>query len=569
MRNTRKPIRRETWMFAAVMIVLFAMFAWRQFFGFNKNDEIFYISTVYRFIQGDAMLVDEWNNVQLFALLTYPFYNLVRLFHPSNTGIVLIFRIGYLLVHGAAATYCYVRLKRFGWIRILPALFYFLSTPYNINSLSYNTLAFGFVLLTLVTFASAEKWTVGNAFLCGIFMAGAVLANPYAVTLFILYGAVCVVSWIRERKNGEYQKELGLLDIRSFFFMGVGAFCIFILFVIFVFSRASLSEIMESFYYIVMDTERKKPFLEKFAKYFIRIHRYYKGQVCVTAVLLAAWIVDRKKRIPRWLYLTAEIVVAVPYVVLYGFFGYSSIVDVVGINYIMIPLSFLGLIAYMTTEKKDRQLFWCWYLPGLFYTIPAHFATDTGILTVSASYMIPSAASILLIWKAIREQDHALCKNAVRGLFCVLLVLQFTSCLYLRMVYVWGDEHMPYLTSVLEEGPLQGIHTSPENETLYQDVLNDMDDLQLTKEDKLFVIGIAPWMYLNTDAECAAYSTWMTQETDPLIPLYYELHPEKLPTVIYCYEYDESILDTEFAQSFLDKGYVVETMRRGIVLTNR
>lgn len=42
-------------------------------FGFNKNDEIFYISTVYRFFQGDAMLVDEWNNVQLFALLIYPF----------------------------------------------------------------------------------------------------------------------------------------------------------------------------------------------------------------------------------------------------------------------------------------------------------------------------------------------------------------------------------------------------------------------------------------------------------------------------------------------------------------
>ena len=76
MSTTRKPIRLETWIFAAVMVVLFALFAWRQFFGFNKNDEIFYISTVYRFFQGDAMLVDEWNNVQLFALLIYPFYSI-------------------------------------------------------------------------------------------------------------------------------------------------------------------------------------------------------------------------------------------------------------------------------------------------------------------------------------------------------------------------------------------------------------------------------------------------------------------------------------------------------------
>lgn len=118
----------------------------------------------------------------------------------------------------------------------------------------------------------------------------------------------------------------------------------------------------------------------------------------MTAVLLAAWVLDRKKKIPGWLYLVLEMVAALPYIVLYGFFGYSSVVDVVGINYIMIPLSFVGMIAYVTAKQKDWRLFWCWYVPGLIYTLLAHFATDTGILTVSASYMIPSAASILLTW---------------------------------------------------------------------------------------------------------------------------------------------------------------------------
>ena len=76
-------------------------------------------------------------------------------------------------------------------------------------------------------------------------------------------------------------------------------------------------------------------------------------------------------------------------------------------------------------------------------------------------------------------------------------------------------------------------------------------------------------MYLSTDAECAAYSTWMTQETDPLIPLYYELHPEKLPTVIYCYGYDESMLDTEFEVSFTEQGYETSMMRQGLVFKYR
>ena len=77
--STTETIRLESGYLQAVLVVLFCpMFAWRQFYGFNKNDEIFYISTVYRFFQGDAMLVDEWNNVQLFAFITYPLYCLIR-----------------------------------------------------------------------------------------------------------------------------------------------------------------------------------------------------------------------------------------------------------------------------------------------------------------------------------------------------------------------------------------------------------------------------------------------------------------------------------------------------------
>ena len=84
--------KRISILFAGFLGLFFLMFAWRQFYGFNKNDEIFYISTVYRFFQGDAMLVDEWNNVQLFAFITYPVYCLIRLFHHSNEGIVIILR---------------------------------------------------------------------------------------------------------------------------------------------------------------------------------------------------------------------------------------------------------------------------------------------------------------------------------------------------------------------------------------------------------------------------------------------------------------------------------------------
>lgn len=545
--------------FAGILCLLFAVFAWRQFYGFNKNDEIFYISTVYRFFQGDAMLVDEWNNVQLFAFITYPLYWLIRLFHDSNEGIVLIFRMAYLAAQAAASVYCYCRMKRFGWVRILPALFYFVTTPYNINSLSYNTLAFGFVLLTLVTLSCMDEWRLKDSILCGIFTAGAVLANPYVILLFIVYGICCICFTMYGRRYGKETAEA--LSFKHFLWMGIGAFAVCVLFFLFVFSRGSLNEILENITYIVMDTERQKSFGEKFAKYFIRIHRYYKILVYVTAVLLVLRIADRKKKIVPSIYVAADLLVAIPYVIYYGFFW-----EMVGINYMLVPLAFPGLIAYVVSGKKDRRLFYGWYIPGLFYTLLAHFATNTGILTVSASYMIPSAASVLLICHAVKEQPKTIWLRYLAG---ALLAAQFIACIWQRITYVWGDGHLEYLTCELSEGPMKGIHTSEENEQLYLDVLQDMEDLQLTAEDKLFVVGIAPWMYLNTEAECGAYSTWETLETDPLIWTYYEIRQEKLPTVVYCYEYDESILETEFASKFINMGYEPEAMRRGMVLTRR
>jgi len=549
----------EHWIFAGALLLLFSVFVWRQFYGFNKNDEIFYISTVYRFFQGDAMLIDEWNNVQLFAFVTYPLFCLIRLFQDTNEGIVLIFRISYLVFQVLAASYCFCRMKRFGCIRILTALFYFVTTPYNINGLSYNTLAFGFVLLTLVTLACKEKFRFYDFILTGIFIAGAVLANPYVIVLFLIYSAACVTAFFYYRRR--WTDAPSVLQIRNYLLVCLGAFLIFILFILFIFSRGNVKEILECITYIVMDSERKKSFWEKFLKYFIRIHRYYRILVYVTAVLLVMWIVDRKKKAAPSFYLLLISVTAVPYILYYGFFW-----DMVGINYVLIPLAFPGFIAYLVSEQKDQRMFFFWYLPGLLYTLLAHFATNTGILTVSASYMIVSAASIIFIWNAVKEQGKIIWLYWLTGL---LLTVQFMACIYQRILFVWGDEHLPLLTQELTEGPLKGIHTSAENEALYQDALQDMEDLSLTAEDKLFVTGIAPWMYLNTEAECAAYSTWETLETDPLIPVYYEIRREKLPTVVYCYESDESILETEFADYFLNKGYKPVNMRRGIVFLRR
>ena len=66
------------------------------------------------------MLVDEWNNVQLFALITYPIYWLIRLVHNSNEGIILIFRMAYLVFQALVSVWCFCRLEAI-WLDSYPS----------------------------------------------------------------------------------------------------------------------------------------------------------------------------------------------------------------------------------------------------------------------------------------------------------------------------------------------------------------------------------------------------------------------------------------------------------------
>ena len=231
----------------------------------------------------------------------------------------------------------------------------------------------------------------------------------------------------------------------------------------------------------------------------------------------------------------------------------------------IVPLAFPGFIAYLISEKKEYRIFYVWYLPGLIFTMLAHFATDTGILSVSASYMIAAAASILLICQAVKEQ---VTKKSIVFLVVILFAMQFITCVWQRVTSVWGDDILTNLTYEMPSGPMKGIRTTEENAKSYLDVMKDIDELEMTQEDRLLVLGVSPWIYLYTDAECGAYSTWEMVETDPLLVTYYQFHPEKMPTVIYCHLYDETFLETSFAQKFMDVGYEVMYGRQGIVLKN-
>lgn len=70
------------------------------------------------------------------------------------------------------------------------------------------------------------------------------------------------------------------------------------------------------------------------------------------------------------------------------------------------------------------------------------------------------------------------------------------------MTYDWGDERGWKLTAQMKRGPLKNVFTTPEMAEWYGKVLDEIDRLDLTEKDELMVVGVAPWIYLYTDAGC-------------------------------------------------------------------
>ena len=265
-------------------------------------------------------------------------------------------------------------------------------------------------------------------------------------------------------------------------------------------------------------------------------------------------------------YMTAVSLVVVPYMIYYGF-----IFDHISVNYQMLPLAFWCLEAYFVTRHKEKRLFYGWYIPAALFSLVVQYATNTGIVTLSVAWGICSYVGLIFAaqWfqegrlsaEKAQEVQNGKATGGMLRVGCVAvavtLLVHFSGTFFQRMTYAWGDERVWNLTEQMKQGPLKGVYTTPEMAGWYADVCGELDMLELTDEDQIMVFGVAPWIYLHVDANCGNYSTWQVHENSTQLYTYYELHPDKFPTVIYMAHWQDKFMECELSGMFKDKGYEV------------
>lgn len=204
-------------------IILFLLI--RIFFSLNFYDEVFYISTALRFVNGDAMLIDEWHVTQMQAFFLYPFVQMYHFFCFENEGIIIYMRVMYIMVKCGLVFWCIFRKKSRDFNKYyFPALILLLSVPYNVFSLSYNTIAIMAAVVSIILVFERETTKVEDV-LCGLCLGSVVLCNPYAIIFLI--GVLGYLFWEIFVNKQKYLGKLIAICMGGFFTVGGFSFIYF------------------------------------------------------------------------------------------------------------------------------------------------------------------------------------------------------------------------------------------------------------------------------------------------------------------------------------------------------
>lgn len=176
---------------------------WRLRYGVDFTDEAYYVAVPMHLVNGARPFIDEVVPEQLTTgILEYP---LVRLYDAlaGVTGIVLFVRWLQLLFSIAVAAVVVASLRgSLGAARAtLVALAAILFVPYNIHSLSYNTVGCGLLTIALLAgYGAIQAGSARQLMLAGVCGGLAVFAYPPLAPAVVLAGG-CWILLMRSRTS--------------------------------------------------------------------------------------------------------------------------------------------------------------------------------------------------------------------------------------------------------------------------------------------------------------------------------------------------------------------------------
>lgn len=524
-----------------VLFILCAILVlWKCRYGFANIDESFFLTVPYRLVQGDAMFAEEWHLSQMSGLLLYPFVALYLRIVGNTDGIVLVFRYLFTFCNIVASSFIFYRLKRYHFLGAAAAsLCLLLFAPYGIMALSYNSMGILCMILTC-TLLLTGKGKLAPA-IAGVLFAFAVLCNPYLAVLYLLALFLHIVLLISNRTcRAETSRMTQNCFGKQLLFFTLGAAVVAVIFLVFVFSRASLSEIVQALPFILDDPEHPSiSLIDKGISYLYHIvvvNRYTKYGYLGLGLLAAMCMIDKKRMQHKFFYYVS-VSTCVSFLLFVIYFRNHTL------NYLMWPLNcFAPFILLLSEREENRRIFSFLWVPGILYSFCMHLSSNQKFYAISSASIVALTGCLVMIAIFSREilttHSSRLHKIGVYVMTFLMLFGLLGTEAHERYVNIFWDTSIETQTCLVEDGTNKGIYMS---EGIHQEYYQDLAIVHSIKKavpdtKRVLFFAYKPQYYLMTDFAAGCYSAWLSTisgSTVKRLTAFYEMQPELLPDAIY------------------------------------
>ena len=537
-------------------------------YGSGGRDEPFYLTIPNRMLAGDVLLIHEWHPSQLTGFVMAPILKLYYFFFQTNEGIILNFRYIYLFTHSIVAIIVYRNLKNISKLGALTAsLFYFLYTPFSIMTLSYNTLGLMSFLLSGLLLINENK---RENFLSGIFFAIGVLCNPYMTLVFFIYSIFVISSC--------YYKKIDFITLKKWLYFIFGIILLTILFAgYFFFSRGSISLLIKSVHYILNDPEHLPRGFYQLLKdysyifYFINKKFVYIYTTIFFINIISIFFISKKVLYKNILLSINSLLLCV---IFYKIWYFS--LDFV--NYIMFPITIVGLTFFILTKNRNSNVFVHLYLLGISYSFCMNMSSNTHVWAISTATTISVIASCIFIFDYVqKELSYSPPREKIDSIILTIIVttillgqglLQLKS----KINYVFDATPIKYHTELLTYGVAKNIKVTPAEKNNYDytyGLFKEINNYTDAYSGNILYIGNSPsmWLHLENRNTIPSYSAWIgnfsrSKEISDRLRSYYKLYPNKKPNWVYITKYymieDYISIFDNYTQHNLSGGILLE-----------
>jgi len=506
----------------AILVLSFVGAVKMIFFGLVVDEEYAVVMS-YRMVSGDAMLWDMWEPHQTSGFVCAIFIKLFLMLFDSTEYLLIYLRIVGVILQLAVSLFVYDTIRKiydkgiafWAGIMCFSLLPKWIQTPEFANVLLWSNLC---TMMCLLRYAKREKGRNRWLILGAVFYCFAILAYPTCLLLLPIY-----LYGINKCVPDDSRRNVGLFLATCIIIGGVyvGYFLV----------RMGFQDFLFGVGQMMTDGEHKATLGQRMVIYGRDILELLPEILFVLSVaavlyLLITKLVLRNKCGEGKLFFLAMLVL-VAHIQQLG--AWNSLKT--HVNEPLLFYYFTFLAGVLLAKKKDA-LFWFGILPAAGTIVAVLLITNTTISVTGTNLLPGIIAGGVFFREYIKEKKLDVFYQYIGiGLALVSMGL----LLFAKGCVVCENEgakaNIFYVKQKVLSGPAKGIYCRY-LDGYYFNNLEEVVDTYVSDKDVVLCVGNHSLRYMVSDGEIGTYSTISTPTYDERLLDYWEMFPERYPTIV-------------------------------------